>query len=157
MSRLQVPIRHRTFWPTGDVLLRSELHLLLKNNMGVWKREKFIVDSGTEMTTFPAARATQINLPIPLQPVRSAVHSQTGEVFRSGYLRVRVVGMDATEYAFPCFFLGDPNAPVPTTPGPTTPRKLLGLSGVINQISLDFDGTPAGPGAAYGFLTVEKL
>ena len=65
--------------------------------------------------------------------------------------------MDATEYAFPCFFLGDPNRPPTTSPGPLTPRMLLGLSGVVNQIRISFDGTPAGVGAAYGLMIVEKL
>ena len=43
--------------------------------------------------------------------------------------------LDATEYVFPCYFLGDPNA------RPVRPRNLLGLTGVINQIRLTFDGT----------------
>jgi hypothetical protein len=154
MSRLEVPIRYRTLWVTGDLLLRAHLDLLLKNNAGHWCQETFLVDSGTEMTTFPASLAQSLNLPMPQQATRGLVHSQTGLPIRSGYLRVRVVGMAGTEYVFPCFFLGDPNVPVPK-PGPTTPRNLLGLSGVINQLRLQFDGT-IGPGAPYGTLTVER-
>jgi hypothetical protein len=59
--------------------------------------------------------------------------------------------MDTTEYIFPCYTLGDPN-----DPPPLTPIHLLGLTGVINQIRLCFDGTPAS-GMPYGHLIVEKL
>jgi hypothetical protein len=57
--------------------------------------------------------------------------------------------MDATEYVFPCYFLGDPNTSV------VTARKLLGLTGVINQIRLTFDGTISLV-APSGVLVVEK-
>ena len=157
MSRLDIPILGRTLWATGDLLLSAKLELLLKDRVGGWWQESFLFDSATEMTTFPAPLAKLFNLPMPNQAARGIVHNQTGQVIRSGYLRAQVVGMDGTEYAFPCFFLGDPNAPVSTNPGPMTPRKLLGLSGVINQIRLALDGTPGGPGAMYGYLTVEKL
>jgi len=63
---------------------------------------------------------------------------------------VRIVGLDATEYSFPCYFVGDPNVP------PPKPRKnLLGLTGVVNQIRLCFDGTWS-VGAPHGSLIVEK-
>lgn len=55
-----------------------------------------------------------------------------------------------TKYVFPCYFLGDPNVPHPD------PRNLLGLTGVINQVRLIFDGT-ASLAAPYGLLIVEKL
>ena len=57
--------------------------------------------------------------------------------------------MDATEYVFPCYFIGDPNAPLAKT------RNLLGLAGVINQIRLTFDGTSSVL-APFGVLVVEK-
>jgi hypothetical protein len=34
MSRLEVPLKHRTLWATGDILLRAELVLLIKDNLG---------------------------------------------------------------------------------------------------------------------------
>jgi hypothetical protein len=155
MSRLAVPLLDRKLWATGDVLVRGELPLLLKDKNGVWKRRTFLADSGTEMTTMPAALAKQINLPLPPQAVSGAIHFQTGLAIRSGYLRVQVVGMDGTEYVFPCFFLGDPDVPLLSIPGRPVPRKLLGLTGVVDKLRLCFDGTP-GPGAPYGYLVVEK-
>jgi hypothetical protein len=155
MSRLEVPLHFRTLWATGDILLRAEVGLLLKDHAGAWKQETFLVDSGTEMTTMPAFRAKLLNLPMPQNASPGAVHLPTGMEIRSGYLRVRVVGMDQTEYAFPCFFLGDPvTPPLIQQPAPH-PRKLLGLSGVIDKIRILFDGDPT-PGAPYGNLVIEK-
>ena len=95
----------------------------------------------------PAVRAKQLDLPMPPAPVPHAVHQPTGLPFRSGFIRVQVVGMDQTEYVFPCFFLGDPGLPPdPNAPTATLPRYLLGMSGVIDKIRISFDGDPA-PGA----------
>ncbi len=58
--------------------------------------------------------------------------------------------MDLTEYVFPCYFLGDPD-----TPPPATAKNLLGLSGVIDQVRLTFDGVSSS-GVPYGILIVEK-
>jgi hypothetical protein len=157
MSRLEIPLDHQILWNTGDVILRAELDLLVKDGSGNWHQQTFRVDSATDMTTFPAHRARQLGLPLPLN--RSAVtHAQTGLEIRSGYLCCRVVGMDQTEYAFPCFFLGDPSTPPdPHVPPVAAPRNLLGLSGVVDKISLFFNGRPVPPHALYGNLIVEKL
>jgi hypothetical protein len=57
--------------------------------------------------------------------------------------------MDPTEYLFPCYFVGDPNS------RQVRARNLLGLTGVINQIRLIFDGTSS-LAAPRGVLIVEK-
>jgi len=104
----------------------------------------------------PAYRAKQLGLPIPLNAAAAAIHAQSGLEIRSGYLRARVAGMDQTEYVFPCFFLGDPNAVPNASASPALmPKNLLGLSGVVNQIRITFDGDPT-PGALYGNMIVEK-
>ena len=84
---------------------------------------------------------------MPKQPV-SALTFQGQEV-RAGLLRARVMGMDASEYVFPCYFLGDPNVPVANA------KNLLGLTGVVNQVCLTFDGAPSSI-APSGVLVVEK-
>jgi len=63
--------------------------------------------------------------------------------------------MDATEHVFPCFFLGNPSVPLAAYSPITTPHSLLGLSGVVDKLLITPDGRP-GPGAAYGYLIVEK-
>ena len=87
-------------------------------------------------------------MPIPKRPVRGL--TLRGQEVRRGLLRARIVGLDATEYVFPCYFLGDPNVPM------ADPKNLLGLTGVINQIRLTFDGTPS-LAAPNGILIVEKI
>jgi hypothetical protein len=157
MTRLVVPHLEKKLWATGDVLLRAELDLLLRDSAGNWQpAETFRVDSATDMTTMPAYRAKQLSLPMPLNAAPGVTHSQSSLEVRSGYLRARVAGMDQTEYVFPCFFLGDPaTVPDPKTPPAMTPKNLLGLSGVVNQLRITFDGDPT-PLALYGTMTVEK-
>jgi hypothetical protein len=107
------------------------------------------------MTTMPAALARQLDLPMPQSAVPGIVHAQTGLEIRSGYLRVRVVGMDAIEYVFPCYFLGDPAVPLLSGPAATGPRNLLGLTGVVDKIRISLDGSPTGS-APHGVMTLEK-
>jgi hypothetical protein len=148
MSRLEVPLQHRMLRATGDIVLWADLLLSLKTNRGIWKQVLFRVDSGTEMTTMPAYDAKSLDLPIPTKPVPRLV--LYGQEVRSGLLRVRVVGMDPTEFLFPCYFLGEPNVPPPAPAW-----NLLGLTGVINQISLAFDGRSS-VRSPRGVLVVEK-
>jgi len=156
MSRLEVPIRDRTLWAIEDVLLRAELRLFLKDNAGQWRAATFLVDSGTEMTTMPAWLAKQRDLPMPRKAATGAIHKQTGLEIRAGLLRARIIGLDGTEFTFPCFFLGDPDAPPSGSQAAALPRKLLGLSGVVDKVRIVFDGTPTAS-APYGNLILETL
>ena len=158
MSRLQKPINERVLWSTGDLILWAELDLLLKDSFGNWQVQSFRVDSAADMTTLPAYDAMLMSIPMPQSPAQGVVHEPTGLPIRSGFIRCKVVGLDQTEYAFPRFFLGEPNLPPPPgTPPTRMPRYLLGLSGVVDKIRWTFDATPAGLQAPHGFLTVEKI
>jgi hypothetical protein len=157
MSRFQTPLRHHILWGTGDLILRAYLELLLKDAQGRWHVKTFRVDSASDMTTLPAYDARQMALALRKDPA-PVIHHQTGLEVCSGYIRCCVVGLDPTEYAFPCFFLGDPDQPPdPNTPPARLPRYLLGLSGVVDKIRWTFDATPVGPLAPHGYLTVEKI
>ena len=147
MSRLEVPLAYRKLQTTGDIVVRAELVLTIRTGRGAWEPFPFLVDSGTEMTTMPAGEARHEDLPIPKRSVPGLTFD--GLEVRSGLLRAQIPGLDATEYIFPCYFLGDPNA------RPARPRNLLGLTGVINQIRLSFDGATS-PVAPSGVLVVEK-
>jgi hypothetical protein len=148
MARLEVALAHRTLQSTGDLVLHAEPELEAKTDQGTWEALTSRVDPGTEMTTMPAATAKSLDLPIPKRPTRGlALH---GHEVRRGLLRARIPGLDATEYVFPCYILGDPNVPL------VGARNLLSLTGVVDKIRLSFDGTPA-PGALYGLLIVEKI
>ena len=148
MSRLELPLKYRTLRATGDTVVWEDLALRLKTNQGAWKRVEFRVDSGTQMTTMLAVDARKADLPIPKSPVSGLVLH--GQEVRTSLLCARIVGMDPTEFVFPCYVIGDPNA-LP----PAQPRNLLGLNGVINQIRLTFDGTTSAL-APWGILVVEK-
>jgi hypothetical protein len=156
LSRVEVPLRSRKLWATGDVLLRAELGLLLKDNAGQWRAATFLVDSGSEMTTMTAWLAKQRDLPMPRNAATGAIHKQTGLEIRAGLLRARIVGLNGTDFTFPCFFLGDPDVPPSGSHASALPRKLLGLSGVVDKVRILFDGTPT-PSALYGNLILETL
>ncbi len=148
MARLQVPLLSRTLVTTGDDVLHAELKLEVKTNRGTWEMFRFIVDPGTVVTTMSAEVAKSRDLPIPKRTVRGLTFR--GQEVRRGLLRARIVGLEATEYVFPCYFLGDPDVPM------ADPKNLLGLTGVINQIRLTFDGTSS-IAAQNGILIVEKI
>jgi hypothetical protein len=156
MSRLERPLRAKTIALTGDIALRAELTLRIKTNSQSWEPVIFLVDPGTEMTTLPAARAKQLGIPLPQKPVsRLGITGKNAEV-RAGLIRARVDGMDPTEYVFPCYFVGDPDAPFDPNRPPRFPRSLLGLSGVVDKIRILFDGTPTAT-ASHGLMVIEKI
>jgi hypothetical protein len=155
MSRLEIPVSRRILYSTGDVCLWIDIDLLLKTHSGTFVPETFLVDSGTQLTTYPAYRAKTLGMPFPQQPSGGAVHAQTGLVVRSGLLRFRVVGMDATEYAVPCLFLGDPDTPPDPHIAATCPRKLLQPLALLDRLRFTADKDPA-RGNLYGELVIEK-
>jgi hypothetical protein len=155
MSRLEVPITGKALWSTGDVRLWADLGLWLKDSAGVFKKESFRVDTGADITTMSAYDAKQLGLPVPQKAAAGATHTQTGLAIRSGVLRFRIDGMDPTEYATACLFLGDPDTPPDPSRPATFPRKLLQPFGLLQRLRFTLDQDPAS-GAPYGTLTVEK-
>jgi hypothetical protein len=155
MSRITIPISGQVLWSTGDVRLWADIRLLVKDKGGNFIGEVVRVDSGTEITTFPAYHARLLDLPIPASASPGVTHSQTGLEIRSGVLRFRVAGMDPTEYVTPCLFLGDPGvAPVAARPA-TFPKKLLQPLALVERLRIAFDKDVAG-GSLYGEITIEK-
>ena len=154
MSRLLVPLLSKKIWATGDIVLRAELELLIRDENGILRPETFRVDSGTEMTSMAAARAKVLGLPMPLDPIFLDINGIKREV-RPGLILAQVVGMGGIEHVFPCYFLGNPHA----TPDPNQPRvatrNLLGLTGVLNEFRILFDGTPSA-NARYGVMVIEN-
>jgi hypothetical protein len=84
MIRLEQPLIHNILWSTGDLILRAELDLLIKNNQNNWHSMSFRVDSASDMTTMSAYDASVLGLPIPAASVASLKHEQTGLEIRSG-------------------------------------------------------------------------
>lgn len=149
-----MPIQAKVLWATGDVKLWTDLDLRLKDSAGNWHDETFRVDSASDLTTMPAYDAKQFGLPLPQNPAAGVAHTQTGLAIRSGYLRLQIVGLDSTEYAVPCFFLGDPDKPPAGPPG-KLPRNLLQPLALLKQLRFTMDYDPAGA-MPHGMLVVEK-
>lgn len=145
--------------PSGrpDILLRAKVELLLKSNGDDWQPENFLVDSGTEMTMMPASLARALDLPMPRHPIPGGLElfGIATEV-RAGLVQARVEGFDATEYVFPCYFIGDSDAAADRQGRTRYPRNLLGLTGVVDQIRVQFDGTPTSL-CPYGVLVIEAI
>ena len=161
MSRLEKPLDHTILYATGDLLLRAEVDIHLKDNAGNWQQQTFRVDSGSDISAMPAWRAKALGLPIPqagtLLPVNTA-YGQVTMMVRSGLLRMKVEGMDQTEYVIPCHFRGDPDtSPDPSVSAAMLPRNLLGLSGVVDKLRITTDGKPVSAAAPYGLLIIEKI
>ncbi len=154
MSRLAIPITGRRLWATGDVRLWADIPLRVRDGSGQYRKEMFRVDTGTEITTFPAYEAKQLGLVVPARPA-SVRHKQSGLEVRSGMLRFRIIGMDQTEYAVACLFLGDPNVARSPTQPTTGPRKLLQPFALLNQLRFAIERDPVA-GSVYGELIVEK-
>jgi len=155
MNRLEVPVSRQVLFATGDVKLWVEMDLLLKDDAGRWRKRSFRVDTGSEITTFPAYDAKRLGLPMPRQVSRGATHAQTGLEVRSGVLRFRIDGMDQTVYVVPCLFLGNPDAPPDPARPATRPRKLLQPFHLLDWLRFTLDKNPA-VGLLYGELVVEK-
>jgi hypothetical protein len=153
---LRVPLQGKKVRATGEILLRAEVLLLVSDADESWHLLPFRADSASEMTTLPAAAARKLNIPMPLAPttgLRVDTPSATQDAVRAGAIKARFFGMEEDDYWFPCYFLGDPEAEGPQRPG-TIPRSLLGLTGVVDKVTLVFDGD-ATEDAPYGHLVIE--
>lgn len=156
MSRLAIPIKHDLLYATGDVKLRAEVLLHLRGGSGSFVARRFVVDTGTEITTFPAAVAKQLGLYLSPRPA-AVRHEQTGLEVRSGMLAFRIDGMDPTLYAVPCLFLGDPDTPPnPSAPAGTLPRNLLQPFHLLDVLNFSTKKDPSSIAAAHGELVIDK-
>ena len=155
MSRLAVPVPGVTLYATGDVML-SVWVSLESQRLREFRGHDFRVDSGTDITTFPAYEARQLGLYVPQHPA-NVQHEQTGLEVRSGMLAVRIIGMDQTLYAVPCFFLGDPNCAAATGHAARpSPAKSLSAATPSRRTQL-FDREGSGiDRAPHGELIIEK-
>ena len=154
MSRLAIPVIGQVLYATGDVTLRASVTLALKDDAGGFANWTFRIDSATDLTTFPAFNARQLGLPMPVHPSRIR-HDPTGLEVRSGLLRFRIDGMDATEYAVSCFFLGNPAVlPNPALPA-FLPRALLQPLALLDHLKFTMEKNLTSA-AIYGEVILEK-
>ena len=102
MPRLEIPLLSKKVWATGDVVIRAEMELLIRDDSGVLRPETFRVDSGTEMTSMAAARARALDLPMPQHHVVLEINGVKHEI-RTGLILLRLLAWTA-EFVFPCYF-----------------------------------------------------
>jgi hypothetical protein len=155
---LRVPLLGRLLRATGDVMLRAELLLVVADTDQDWHLLPFRSDSGTEITTMQAALARHLKIPLPRHPtpelrIRTVTGQESPEPVRAGAIKVRFFGIEESEFWFPCYFVGDPQARVSGQPG-RLPRSFLGLTGVIDKLAISFDGRPR-EDALYGNVIVQ--
>jgi hypothetical protein len=155
MSRLAIPVIGQTLYATGDVALRADVTLALKDNAGNFVLWGFRIDSATDVTTFPAFEARRLNLPVPINPSRIR-HDPTGLEVRSGLLRFQIIGMDATEYAVSCFFLGNPAVVPNSAASAFLPRALLQPLALLDHLKFTMAKDPASIGATHGEVIIEN-
>lgn len=154
MTRLIIPVTAKVLWSTGDIRLWVDINLHLRDGAGNWRQRTFRVDTASDLTTMAAYEARRLGLPMPQARASGAVHRQTGLEVRSGYLRFQIAGLDQTEYAIPCLFLGDPNTPPAQRP-PAFHANLLQPLSLLEKLRFIFENDAA-IGAPYGALTVEQ-
>jgi hypothetical protein len=91
MSHLGVPLLSKFVWKTGEILLRAELDLLIKDNSGAWQMQSFRVDPGTEMTSMPAALARSLDLPMPRNPIPGGLDISGAAGFPHGRMMIEKI------------------------------------------------------------------
>src|SRR5262245_47919875 len=76
----------------------------------VWRKQTFVVDSGSEMTTMPAFAAKRLGLAMPLQAAAGVIHAPTDRLVDSLGL---AAGQDCRHgpdgVFFPVFLSGRPS------------------------------------------------
>ena len=154
MSRIAIPVSSQPLYATGDAKLWVEVVRAVRDGTGNFVNRLFRVDSGAEITTFPAYDAMQLGLVVPARPA-AVRHEQTGLEVRSGMLVFRIDGMDQTLYAVSCLLLGDPSVrPSPNAPAASRPRNLLQPLALLEKLNFSTAKNPGGP--TYGELIIEK-
>jgi hypothetical protein len=138
MTRLVIPVSHRTLRATGDERLWIDIDLLVRDGAGNWQSQPFRIDNGAQITTYPAYDAKQLGWVVPARPA-PVHHPQSGLGVRPGMFRFRIAGMDQTEYAVSCLYLGDPNVP----PAPVI-RRLLQPLALLNKLRFIMEQDPTG-------------
>lgn len=149
---IRTPILKKVI-PGVDVhLLRAEVRLFFRSRNGLWIPQRFLMDTGTELTTLPASTAHhRLNCSLPESAMRLRVNNVEKEV-RLGTMEARVASSNGPRVQLPCAYVG----PLEMGSAQTQPaeRCLLGLTGLVNFFRLTFDGSPQ-PTSPHGFLILE--
>lgn len=147
---VRIPLEYSRLRQTGEVAIFPRLELLVRASIGNFAALEFLLDTGANFTTIPLAEARRLQLAVPPRTITLEVRTAAGMVRQQvhpGRISVQVPGLQGHTFTWPCHFVD--------TPGQAAPVALLGLSGVLNDLRLTFDGTYA-LDARYGVLLLEQ-
>lgn|SRR5262245_21129230 len=136
--------------PTGFVGVKARIELLVRSRFGTFEPLRFQVDSAANVTSIPVTRARNSRIAIPAKTIEINVRTSAGTVrqrVHPGRITVRVPGLPGGDFSWPCHFVeqaGD------------VPTALLGLSGVLDDLRITFDGRYSAD-APYGWLVLEEV
>lgn len=146
---VRIPLLYAPLRQTGEMTVKAEVRLMVRTVSGRFEPLDFLVDPGANLTAISVARARRRDLAIPARTVALSVNTAVGTVIQHvhpGRITVQIPGIDGT-FSWPCHF-------VEHGPG-IDPMPQLGLSGVLNDLRLTFDGTYA-LDARYGVFHLER-
>jgi hypothetical protein len=140
----------RTRFSTGLYGLKAVLHFLVRSKYHEFVPLDFLVDSGANITTVSVALAKRYGIPVPKRVVAVEVRTSAGIVrqyVHPGNLTLRVPGFSGRVFVWPCHY-----AELPANQD----CILLGLSGVIDDLRIVFDGAYS-VDAPYGSCIIEEV
>lgn len=149
---VRVPLKFARLRQTGEMTVKAETWFLVRTTRGSFEPLLMLVDTGANITTIPVPHAINAGVAIPTRRITLDVQTATGVVRQQvhpGYIQVRVPGISHPHpFEWPCHFVDQP--------GVAPPISVLGLSGVLDDLRLTFDGTYS-LDARYGVLLVEPV
>jgi hypothetical protein len=146
---LRVPLQAVRIPATGETAVKPFLRLLVHTGQGDFTPLRFLVDSGSSLTTIAVSRANTLGLIVPEKVVTLNVQTAVGRIQqrrRPGRITARVPGLPGRQFFWPCHFVEDA--------GGSPPISALSLTGVIDDLRITFDGSYSLE-ARYGWMLLE--
>jgi len=134
---------------TGFIALKGVIEMFVRTRHHDFEPFPFQVDSGTNVTSLPLIAAQQARLPISTKAVELEVRTAAGAArqrVRPGYITVRIPGFEGRDFVWPCHFVEHEGS---------SPPALLGLTGVVNDLDIEFTGDYALE-ARYGWVVLKE-
>lgn len=148
---VRIPLAHTRLRQTGETAVIPRISLPVRAASGEFASLEFVVDTGANFTSVPVAEANRLGITVPARvvtlEVRTAV-STVNQRVHPGHIQVQVPGLDGHTFRWPCHFVEHGQGVDPTS--------MLGLSGILNDLRLTFDGTYS-LDARYGVLLLEPV
>jgi hypothetical protein len=147
---LRVPLQPYRVTGMGSPLVRAVLSLAVRLQSGRFEPVQFRVDTGAGVTCLSVSQPAELGIPFVRKPVTFGLETATGKVRQArhlGHLRVRIPGLGARAFQWPCHFVEHEGVP---------PQAVLGLSGVLDDLIISLDGRYAS-GAPYGWLILTEV